>query len=218
MIMLLVEYYGWQGPFYKNFARELKGFSANKLSFYAQLYTTLSFSLFFIFLPTVLVRGIFKNNLHERGLKLPSLEDARPYLLIGLVMTVVLTLACSTPGFYQFYPLYKPQKVSDWIFFECIYAFQFLGVEYFFRGPLLFNLYDKMKDHAILIMTIPYALLHIHKPFPEAVGSIVAGIILGKLALKSRSIWWGVSLHIYIALLADFLGLFYSGKLGMILN
>ena len=216
--MLFVEYFGWQGPFFKYFAKTIKGSSNNELSFYAQLYTTVSFSLFFIFLPTILIKFLFKYYLILNGLKRPTLKDSKPYLYIGLAMSLVLAAVCSTPGFYQFYPLYKPQTFSDWLAFECIYAFQFLAVEYFFRGPLLFRLQDRLKDHAIFIMTIPYALLHIHKPFPEAVGSIIAGIILGKLALKSKSIWWGVALHIYIALLADFLGLFYSGKLTTLFN
>ena len=67
------------------------------------------------------------------------------------------------------------------------------------------------KEIAPIIMMLPYALIHIHKPFPEAIGSMFAGLILGNLALKSRSIWFGVLLHMSIALSMDFLGLFNSG-------
>ena len=148
----------------------------------------------------------------------PHLADAKPYAAFAILMTPVLFIACAQPGFYQFHPLYKPQGPSDWLAFETIYAMQFIATEFFFRGPLLFALYKKINDTAIFVMVIPYALIHIHKPLPEAFGSIVAGILLGVLAIKSKSIWWGVLLHIYIALLADTLGLFYSGSLLELFN
>ena len=60
-------------------------------------------------------------------------------------------------------------------------------------------------------MVLPYALIHIHKPFPEAIGSIFAGLVLAHLALKGKSIWPGVVLHMMIAVSMDFLGLWNSG-------
>ena len=60
------------------------------------------------------------------------------------------------------------------------------------------------------MMTLPYALIHIHKPFPESIGSIFAGIALGYLALKGRSIWPGVALHLFIAWTTDVLSLHFS--------
>lgn len=213
LCMLCVEFFGWQAPFYRLIAPFFPNIQYSDLAFYAQIYTTASFAFFLILIPLIFLKLNGEHHWSQLGLKRPAAEDALPYLAFGLLMTPVLLIVCAQPGFYGFYPIYKPKQVSDWLSFEAVYALQFIAIEFFFRGPLLFLLYRSLKDSAIFIMLVPYALIHIHKPFPEALGAIVAGVILGALAIKSRSIWWGVLLHIYIALLADTLGLFYSGRL-----
>jgi membrane protease YdiL (CAAX protease family) len=126
-------------------------------------------------------------------------------------MFIALIFVCSSSDFYRFYPLFRPHGLQEWLIFEAIYLAQFVAVEFFFRGPLLFRLNQLHGPISLFIMTLPYALIHIHKPFPEALGSIIAGVILGLLSLKSKSLWPGVLLHMIIALSADSLGLFYGG-------
>jgi hypothetical protein len=213
-IMLLIEYFGWQRPFFQKVAPLLSITGGKqKLTFYAQIHTTLSFLLYFIVIPTLYLKFLSATKTIP-ALSLPKRKDLSSYALFGVVMLVVLAIACNNPGFYNFYPLYRPNSYSDWVFFELVYLPQFIAVEFFFRGPLLFKLHKELGRLAIIVMTLPYALIHIHKPFPEAIGSIAAGIILGHYALKSKSIWFGVLLHMLIALSADFFGLFYSGTLG----
>lgn len=211
IIMLLVEYFGWQRPFFQVIAPQL-GITALKqqMTLYAQMHTTLSFLLCFVFIP-ILYYKTFGKGLMVEGIALPKRKDAGPYMIFAVIMLVVLAFACSSPGFYQFYPLYRPQNLGQWVMFEAIYLPQFIAVEFFFRGPLLFTLNEKIGRLAIIFMTLPYALVHIHKPFPEAIGSIGAGLVLGHYSLKSKSIWFGVLLHMLIAISADFFGLFYSG-------
>jgi hypothetical protein len=48
---------------------------------------------------------------------------------------------------------------------------------------------------------------------PEAIGSIVAGFVLGTLALKSGSIWWGALAHVTVAVTMDLLSLWHRGFL-----
>ena len=64
---------------------------------------------------------------------------------------------------------------------------------------------------------LSYALIHIYKPFPEAVGSIIAGYVLGWLALRTRSIWPGVFVHCSVALAMDTLALWQTGRLAQLL-
>lgn len=213
LCMLLVEFFGWQAPFYRLIAPLFPELQYRDLAFWAQAYTTLSFAVVLILIPSTFLVLTQERQWRHLGLKRPTAEDALPYLAFGLLMTPVLLIVCAQPGFYEFYPIYKPKQVGDWLSFEAIYALQFIAIEFFFRGPLLFLLYRSLKETAIFVMLVPYALIHIHKPFPEALGAIVAGAILGTLAIKSRSIWWGVLLHMYIAVLADTLGLLYSGRL-----
>ena len=89
-------------------------------------------------------------------------------------------------------------------------------MEFFYRGFCLFRFERLAPGFAIFIMVIPYALLHIHKPFPEAMGSIVAGLVLGALALKSRSIWPGVLIHCTVAFCMDWFALIHSGWMAVL--
>ena len=58
---------------------------------------------------------------------------------------------------------------------------------------------------AVPIMVVPYVAIHLTKPFAEAVGSIVAGTVLGALSLRTGSIWFGAFLHFAVALTIDLL-------------
>ena len=107
--------------------------------------------------------------------------------------------------------MYKPAAMSDWILYECIYMLQFFAVEFFFRGFCLFRLERFAGWYAIPIMVIPYALIHIYKPLPEALGSVAGGLILGYLAIKTRSIWPGFIVHCGIALSMDVFALMRTG-------
>ena len=86
-----------------------------------------------------------------------------------------------------------------------------MAIEFFFRGVLAIGLADRLGDVAILVATIPYLAIHFVKPAPEALASIAGGLVMGYLAVRTRSIWWGVGLHIAVALLMDVLSLGHKG-------
>ena len=66
---------------------------------------------------------------------------------------------------------------------------------------------------SIFVMVVPYNMLHFGKPMPEALVAIIGGLVLGTLSLKTRSIWWGASLHIAIAITMDLCALWHEGRL-----
>ena len=86
---------------------------------------------------------------------------------------------------------------------ELGYVCYFFGWEFLFRGFLTLVLARYIGALAIVVQVVPFALLHVGKPQPEALGSIVAGIALAILALRTRSIWWGFLLHAAVALSMD---------------
>lgn len=213
--MLVLEYFGWQGPFFKLIAPLLNGHQLERssYSFLAQIYTTVSFFILFVCLPLIFMPFLRKETSISYGLSLPPKKNWIPYLLIALGMFVILSIVCNDPSFYKFYPLYRPTNWKSWLLFECVYMPQFFAVEFFFRGPLLYLLNKEIERGSEAMMTLPYCLIHIHKPFPEAVGSIIAGIVLSRLSLKGKSILPRVAIHMFVALSADFFGLFYSGTI-----
>jgi membrane protease YdiL (CAAX protease family) len=65
-------------------------------------------------------------------------------------------------------------------------------------------------------MTVPYVMIHFVKPMPEAVAAIFAGLILGYLAVRSKSFVPGFVLHVAVAMTMDFLVLWRIGALGAV--
>ncbi|MEY3034339.1 MAG: hypothetical protein RLZ86_961, partial [Actinomycetota bacterium] len=64
---------------------------------------------------------------------------------------------------------------------------------------------------SILVATIPYLMIHFVKPPAEALASIVGGIVMGTLAYRTKSVWWGVGLHVAVAALMDVMSLGHKG-------
>jgi membrane protease YdiL (CAAX protease family) len=131
------------------------------------------------------------------------------YLVLFLLVLPAVLMVAHTPSFLRTYPFYKLANRSafDLWMWECFYALQFLSLEFFFRGFMLRALAPRFGSSAILVMVVPYCMIHFGKPMPETFGAIVAGLVLGTLALRTRSIWGGVIIHVAVALTMDFTAL-----------
>lgn len=70
-----------------------------------------------------------------------------------------------------------------------------IGWEFLFRGFLLFPLYECFGPAANLIQATLCAVTHKHKPLVELYGSLPFALLLGYLARKSGSVWYGVYVH-----------------------
>ena len=86
-----------------------------------------------------------------------------------------------------------------------MYFAQFFGLEMFFRGFWLGALRRSFGSGAIFAMAVPYCMIHFGKPFLEVNGAIVAGIALGSLSMRTKSIYQGFLVHITVAALMDWL-------------
>jgi hypothetical protein len=157
----------------------------------------------------------------ERNLRLFGLETrgflsaGKPYLLLLLPM-IPLVLWCSyLPSFQATYPFWRIEpQASLWpglLVWELAYALQFFSLEFFFRGFMVHGTRTTLGWISVPVMMVPYVMIHFSKPFPEALGSLFAGWVLGMLSYGSGSIWWGVILHIAVAWSMDFLSLFHRG-------
>lgn len=158
--------------------------------------------------PLAVIVLVLRQRPRDWGFRIDGQWDhVKPYLLFLAVMVPVLFLASSLPSFQAKYPLYPFAVDGGWHFWgwQIFYGLQFLGVEAFFRGFLLFGLYPRLGKYAIAAMVIPYTMIHFGKPMPEAFAAIVAGYALGYLAIRSRSFLWGWMLHWAVAITMDVL-------------
>jgi membrane protease YdiL (CAAX protease family) len=131
------------------------------------------------------------------------------YVVLFLCVLPAVLLASTTTSFRHTYPFYRLANRSGtdlWIW-ECLYAAQFVSLEFFFRGFILNGLRKALGSNAIFVMIVPYCMIHFQKPMPETLGAIGAGLILGTLAMRTKSIWGGVMIHIGVAMTMDVLAL-----------
>jgi membrane protease YdiL (CAAX protease family) len=133
------------------------------------------------------------------------------WIYVGLYLLVLplVIFVSSQQEFLSTYPFYKysNQSLSHFLRWQVLYAAQFVSLEFFFRGYMLQGLRHKFGYGAIFVMVVPYCMIHYTKPLPETLGAIFAGIALGTLAMRTRSIWGGVLIHVGVALTMDWLAL-----------
>ena len=131
------------------------------------------------------------------------------WIYVGLYLLVFpfVLLVAQQEQFLRTYPFYKyaNQSLGHFFAWQLLYAVQFLALEFFFRGYMLKGLQHKFGYGAIFVMVVPYCMIHYPKPLPETLGAILAGIALGTLAMRTRSIWGGVLIHVGVAFTMDWL-------------
>jgi membrane protease YdiL (CAAX protease family) len=152
------------------------------------------------------------------------------YAFFGwLIMVPFLIYAASQPSFqhyygrtlgqplatvgYAFSPYLRPRlHWQGFVYYEAIMAFYFFCWEFFFRGFLLFGLARaKFLGNwgAVILQTIPFTLLHwslvpaASKPPLEIASAFFGGLILGALAVRTRSFLYGFLIHWAMAMTLD---------------
>ena len=167
--------------------------------------------------PLAIIVFVLRRRPGEFGFRVRgSCVHARPYLLLYLAMVPLLVWVSGFESFGDFYPFYDRagESATAYWLYTGGYALQFVGVEAFFRGFMTFGLARRFGLLAVPIMTIPYTMIHFSKPMPEATAAIAAGLILGYMALRSKSFVPGIFLHVAVAITMDLLVLGRAGLLG----
>jgi hypothetical protein len=167
-----------------------------------------------VLLPMGIAR-VFGAGPRQLGVRLQgTARDAPTYLVLFLLFFPVVWLVSRTPDFLSTYPFYPRRAQSlgwDFVAFEAVYCFQFFAVEFFFRGFIVLGLKPKIGRLSVLVMLAPYCMIHYYKPFPEAMGAIGAGLVLGTLSWRTGTVIYGWFLHYAVALGMDLLSLGQKG-------
>jgi len=158
------------------------------------------FTLFLqIILPFLVIMIIFREKLTDYGLSLGNKREGITLSLIFLLAYIPFFLILLNSGnFFNYYipTLIQISSLKSLVILEAKNFIEVLKCEFIFRGFLLFGLKKEFGDNnSILVQTIPYSLVHIGNPELECYGSILVGLSLGYLALRTRSIWYGFMLH-----------------------
>ncbi len=151
-----------------------------------------------------------KDSLLDMGLRIRGLrKHAWIYGVCLLVVVPCVILAARSPDFSNYYPFYKACSRSwlDLLVWEAMYVAQFFALEVFFRGFMLVPLRRTIGSGAVFAMCVPYVMIHFGKPYLEASVAFLAGVALGSLAMRTRSIYSGFFVHVTVAILMDTLAL-----------
>lgn len=172
--------------------------------------------VFFVVIPAIVVRIGHREPLASIGWNTHGLiRHLRAYLPLYALVLPLVVLASHRADFAKTYPFVASARtdLTTFLIWECAYAVYFFAIEAFFRGYLLFTCAARMGWLSIFVMVVPYTMIHFHKPLPECLGAIAAGITLGALALAYRSFWGGVVVHVLVALTMDTLAVYHAGLL-----
>lgn len=218
--LTIQEYYGGRAFYGEVLAPVLRDFESGGATWlqtkkFADLYGygfwVIARLLGYVIAPLVVWRLFFReDSVLDMGLRTKGFtEHLWLYGLCLLAVFVAMAAVSTQPDFLGYYPFYKSASRSwfDFLVWEGIYFVQFFALEFYFRGFLLHALRKTMGASAIFVVAVPYCMIHYGKPYLEAHGAILAGIALGSLAMKTRSIYAGFLVHITVAGLMDSIAL-----------
>jgi uncharacterized protein len=185
---------------------------------YALIWWAIVSVFFYFVIPASVVVLVQKRALRDVGLALNIEQGFAKLLVAGVVIMLPLVYLMSlTNGFSNKYPFLQVYgggySASTLLVWEIFYFLQFFGLEFFFRGFLLHSLKPSLGLYSILVMTVPYTMIHFQKPMAETFAAIFAGLFLGWLSYKNGNIWMGLVLHCIVAFSMDILALYNKGLL-----
>jgi membrane protease YdiL (CAAX protease family) len=172
--------------------------------------------LTYVVVPLLIIRCIFRERPRDYGLKLQgAFADSWVYGVMLAVAWPLIFLVSASVRFQETYPFYRLGPGADlwpnFYLWEVLYYLQFFGVEFFFRGFLLHGTRHRFGAYAIVVMMVPYCMLHFQKPLLECLASIIGAFVLGFMSLRTRSIWLGTAIHVTVAGSMDLASLWRQG-------
>jgi membrane protease YdiL (CAAX protease family) len=133
--------------------------------------------------------------------------------LFALGAVAISAYGSLRPDFQNAYPLCGAARHS-WrtlLAYDISFALYFIAWESFFRGFLTLGLEKPLGIWTAFVQMLPFVVIHFDKPFLEALTSILGGVLLALLALRTRSFWYGAFIHSVLAIGMD---LMVTARLG----
>jgi membrane protease YdiL (CAAX protease family) len=204
-VLQTISYYFTSRRFFRyNYFEQLQ-FDKN-VFLYEYIYWFIGDFLTLFILPLLIIKLLLKEKLTSYGLRVGDYKSGLKYSLIFLsVMVPIVWFASANGDFIKTYPQLNDVKYSWGIFlvFESGILLYMIAWEFIWRGFMLFGLEEKFGYYTVLIQMIPFLILHNGKPALETIGAIIAGLALGILALKTRSVLYCIITHAGVMLSID---------------
>lgn len=204
VLLTLWIYFGKQDFFDKSFGNLMNVWNQD---FYSTVYEYLCAFIFMFVIPFIFIKFIFKERLTDYGFQKGDTGYGLKFFLLSIpIILLLMYVGSGTESVQQEYPLAKSivNHTNYIIIIEIVYLIYYISWEFLFRGFMLFGLEKKYGGlFAILIQTIPSTIVHIGKPFGETMGAVIGGLILGYVALRTRSILYPFLMHALLGISTD---------------
>ena len=199
-----------------NYFTELRN-NTNDKQLFDLIYWTTCRVFFYLIIPVLAIKIFMKKRMSDFGWKLSDNlnRDLKIFTVFFFFMFPLVFWVSTQDSFLLKYPFYRPitteQIYPNLLIWELFYFIQFVSLEFFFRGFVVHGLKEEIGDYSVLVMVIPYCMIHFQKPVLETIGAIFAGLILGFLSLRKNSILTGIALHFSVAITMDIFALYPLG-------
>lgn len=172
------------------------------------LYQFLGITFFLGLIPYLIIRYGLKESLSAYGVQVGDWKFGVAFTLVAMaVMLPMNWFSSMDPEFQAEYPLTKlaGRSAFHFLFWELNYLIYYISWEFFFRGYMQLGLKERLGAFtAIMMQTIPSTIIHIGKPEGEMLAAIFGGLLLGALALRTRSILYPLIIHWFLGMTMDF--------------
>ncbi len=138
-----------------------------------------------------------------------------PYwVMLGIMIPFIVGVSF-LDDFRLYYPRFRTSFAARYLgwphflpglFYYIVYALDFVGTEFFYRGFLILAPLRYMGMRTVLPAATLYCFVHFQKPLMETIGSFPGGLILGIIAAAGGSIFGGIIVHLGIAGVMEFVG------------
>ena len=182
--------------------------------------------------PCVVIMGFLRQTPGDFGFVAGDRRIGWTWTVVAYaIMLPLLIAAAHMPSFSAYYltrlmqplamvgsvyhPMFHPRfGAVALIYYESVMGCYLFCWEFFFRGFLLFGLARFRRIGtwgAIVLQAVPFTLLHwslvsyASKPPAEIASAFVGGILLGVLAMRTRTFYYGFLIHWSIAATLDVL-------------
>jgi membrane protease YdiL (CAAX protease family) len=160
-------------------------------------------------LPALVVKLVFRENLADYGVGPGDrLRTMRSFLVCAPIVLLIAYLSAGSASLGKEYPISHLAQVSGWGFtlHALTYLLFYLGWEFQFRGFMQHGLGESMGPaNALLVQVLASTLLHLGKPVSEIYAAILAGLLWGLLAYRTRSLLSGMLQHFLLGIALDWL-------------
>ncbi len=176
--------------------------------------------LLFGLMPLLIVKVGFREKLSEHGLRLGVKKlTLRSFLIMAPAVVLIAIATGHQAAFFDIYPFNEQLRsvgkfatahgsqdipLSLFAVHACLYLGYYFGWEFLFRGFLQHGLSERTGlPIAILVQTMASTMLHYGHPPAEIFASIIAGIVWGWLAVRTRSLISGMAQHALLGIVLD---------------